>query len=117
MPRNSIVFYSWSHFSINASPFSIFFTMSVKRKEVSDMPSPFPGIDPYIEHPEVWSDFHGDLAAEIRPELNKVIRSHYVARLAPRVTHELELPLRLFTVEVLEAGARELVTAIESSRR
>jgi hypothetical protein len=21
------------------------------------MPSPFPGMDPYIEHPEVWSDF------------------------------------------------------------
>ncbi len=121
------------------------------------MASPFPGMDPYIEHPEVWSDFHGRLAEEISAELNKVIQPRYVARLAPRVTYEiveiektrsvrpdvgvwgsrsgsegeqrggaavlspapvpnliaLELPLRLFTVEVLEAGALELVTAIE----
>jgi hypothetical protein len=30
------------------------------------MASPFPGMDPYIEQPEIWSDFHLDLAAEIR---------------------------------------------------
>jgi hypothetical protein len=52
------------------------------------MPSPFPGMDPYIEDAEVWSDFHGDLAAEIRARLNLVIRPRYVARLAPRVTYE-----------------------------
>ena len=28
------------------------------------MPSPLPGMDPYIEHPEIWSDFHGDLAGD-----------------------------------------------------
>lgn len=27
------------------------------------MPSPFPGIHPYIEHSSVWSDFHNDLAS------------------------------------------------------
>ncbi len=121
------------------------------------MPSPFPGMDPYIEHPEVWSDFHGDLAAEIRSDLNKVIKPRYVARLIPRVTYELveidrprsvrpdvgvwrprgrsegegreqtavlcpppvqsmvamELPLRLFSVEIVETGELRLVTAIE----
>ena len=121
------------------------------------MPSPFPGMDPYIEHPDVWSDFHGRLADEISAELNKVIQPRYVARLTPRVTYEIveiekprsvrpdvgvwgprsgsegerggqtavlspapvrnviamELPLRLYTVQVLEAGALELVTAIE----
>ncbi|NUQ63676.1 MAG: DUF4058 family protein, partial [Pirellulales bacterium] len=73
------------------------------------MPSPFPGMDPYIEHPEVWSDFHGDLAAEIRADLNRVVQPRYVARLVPRVTYEL----RLFTVEVLETGTLRLVAAIE----
>lgn len=119
------------------------------------MPSPFPGMDPYIEDPEVWSDFHGDLAAEIRAELNKVIQPRYVARLIPHVTYEIveiadrhsvrpdvgiyqpqppagttaatavittapveslvemELPLRLFTVEVREVGTLRLVTSIE----
>ncbi|MEZ4863098.1 MAG: DUF4058 family protein [Caldilineaceae bacterium] len=53
------------------------------------MPSPFPGMDPYIEDPEIWSDFHLDLAAEIRTRLNQVIQPHYVARLTPRVTYEI----------------------------
>lgn len=121
------------------------------------MPSPLPGMDPYIEQPDVWSDFHGRLAEQISGELNKVIQPRYVARLTPRVTYEiveierprgvrpdvgvwgrrddagglggpqtavltpppahsrvaLELPLRLFTVEVLTAGELELITAIE----
>jgi Protein of unknown function (DUF4058) len=38
------------------------------------MPSPFPGMDPYIEAPDIWSDFHGDLAAEMRAELNRVLQ-------------------------------------------
>lgn len=120
------------------------------------MPSPFPGMDPYIEVPELWSDFHGDLAAEMRAELNRVLQPRYVARLTPHVTYEIveiaerhnirpdlgvwqpqppsaettsavavlpiapvesvvemELPLRLYTVEVYEVGALRLVTSIE----
>ncbi len=56
------------------------------------MPSPFPGMDPYIEDPEVWSDFHSGLAAEIRETLNQNLRPRYVARMTPYVTYEsLEL--------------------------
>lgn len=53
------------------------------------MPSPFPGMDPYIEDPEVWSDFHGGLAEEIRAHLNLQIQPRYVARMTPRVTYEI----------------------------
>lgn len=53
------------------------------------MVSPFPGMDPYIEDPEIWSDFHGDLAAEIRAQLNTTIQPRYVARMTPSVTYEL----------------------------
>lgn len=52
------------------------------------MPSPFPGMDPYIEDPEVWSDFHGGLAEEIRAQLNSQIQPRYVARMTPRVTYD-----------------------------
>ena len=31
------------------------------------MPSPFPGMDPYIETPELWPDFHSDLAGGSGP--------------------------------------------------
>jgi hypothetical protein len=53
------------------------------------MPSPFPGMDPYIETPELWSDFHGDVAAEIRARLNRQLPATYVARLTPYVTYEI----------------------------
>jgi hypothetical protein len=52
------------------------------------MPSPFPGMDPYIETPELWSDFHSDLASEIRTELNRLIQPRYFARLTPYMTYE-----------------------------
>jgi len=53
------------------------------------MPSPFPGMDPYIEGPELWSDFHSDLASEIRAQLNRRIQPRYFARLTPYVTYEV----------------------------
>lgn len=53
------------------------------------MSSPFPGMDPYIEDSEIWSDFHGDLAGEIRARLNTLIQPRYVARMTPWVTYEI----------------------------
>lgn len=52
------------------------------------MPSPFPGMDPYIESPMLWSDFHNDLASEIRAQLNRHIQPRYFARLTPYVTYD-----------------------------
>ncbi len=44
------------------------------------MPSPFPGMDPYLEAPDIWPDFHDALASEIRAELNQVLPAPYYAR-------------------------------------
>src|SRR5262245_10071714 len=52
------------------------------------MPSPFPGMDPYIEQPRLWPDFHSDLAGEVRARLNRTIRPRYIALLASTVTYE-----------------------------
>ena len=52
------------------------------------MPSPFPGMDPYIEDPEIWGDFHQNLPAEIQGRINPLIRPRYVARLIPYTTYE-----------------------------
>ena len=52
------------------------------------MASPFPGMDPYIEDPDLWTDFHSGLAYEIRTELNRKIQPRYVAKVIPRVTYE-----------------------------
>lgn len=47
------------------------------------MPTPFPGMDPYLEG-ELWQEFHETLAAEIRGQLLAQLPSNYVALLAKR---------------------------------
>jgi len=49
------------------------------------MPSPFPGMDPYLENPELWPDVHSTLINEIRNALNPALRPRYVARIELRV--------------------------------
>src|SRR4051794_1058938 len=48
------------------------------------MPSPFPGMDPYLEAPDIWPDLHDALAGEIRNELNQSLPAPYYARLEVR---------------------------------
>lgn len=47
------------------------------------MPSPFPGMDPYLEG-EMWQEFHETFAGEIRAQLMPQLRPKYVALLAKR---------------------------------
>lgn len=49
------------------------------------MPSPFPGMDPYLEAPLHWPDVHHRLATEISRQLASVLPSRYVARLETRL--------------------------------
>ena len=48
------------------------------------MPSPFPGMDPYLEAPDIWPDLHEALAGEMRAELNLLLPQPYYARLEVR---------------------------------
>ena len=52
------------------------------------MPSPFPGMNPYLEHPNIWEDFHANIAMEIQSQLSPNLRPRYFAALVPRVTYE-----------------------------
>lgn len=47
------------------------------------MPSPFPGMDPYLEG-ELWQEFHETLASAIRAQLMPRLAPKYVALLAKR---------------------------------
>jgi len=53
------------------------------------MLSPFPGMDPYIEQPQIWVDFHNRLADEISAHLNAQIRPNYFARLTPYTVYDV----------------------------
>ncbi|MCU0544054.1 MAG: DUF4058 family protein [Oscillatoriaceae cyanobacterium Prado104] len=41
------------------------------------MPSPFPGVDPYLEHPDFWPGIHNLLIAEIARFLSPQLRPKY----------------------------------------
>ncbi len=48
------------------------------------MPSPFPGMDPWLESHTVWPDFHDRLAEQISATLNMVLPVPYYAQLGVR---------------------------------
>jgi hypothetical protein len=52
------------------------------------MPSPFPGMDPYLEAAELWEDVHANLATELRAQLQPQLIPRYVAVLTPYLTYE-----------------------------
>ncbi len=49
------------------------------------MPSPFPGMDPYLEDPALWPDFHHEFIAQLRTELNRMLRPRYFVRVELRI--------------------------------
>lgn len=49
------------------------------------MPSPFPGMDPYLEDPAIWSGVHAALLAAIFERLGPAVRPKYAVRYEERV--------------------------------
>jgi hypothetical protein len=41
------------------------------------MPTPFPGMDPYVERRGIWEQVHTDLIVSIRRFLTPLLRPHY----------------------------------------
>jgi hypothetical protein len=54
------------------------------------MPSPFPGMDPYLEG-STWMNFHGQLCSEIARQLGPKLRPRYLARLTERFFTEITI--------------------------
>jgi hypothetical protein len=66
------------------------------------MPSPFPGIDPYLEGPH-WPDFHDTFITYARDEIQPQLTDRYIARVNDRV--------------VLAAGERAVIPDVTVVRR
>jgi len=49
------------------------------------MQCPFPGMDPYIERPAIWADFHDRLIAAISAALQPMLRPKYAALVQDRL--------------------------------
>lgn len=49
------------------------------------MPCPFPGMDPYIERPEIWGDFHTRFITRLCDAIQPSLRPRYLALLEDRL--------------------------------
>jgi len=49
------------------------------------MPGPFPGMDPYLEHPALWPGVHQGLITYMQAALNTILPPHYVADIGERL--------------------------------
>lgn len=52
------------------------------------MPSPFPGMDPFLEQPNMWSDVHNSLMFALRDQIQPLLSPRYAAVLTPYVAYE-----------------------------
>ncbi len=77
------------------------------------MPSPFPGMDPYLEYPGLWPDVHHNLISGTQGLLSQQLRPKYVVRVEERTyisddsDPTLKLQLRVPAVEVAIRSGRE----------
>ncbi len=77
------------------------------------MPSPFPGMDPFLEEPGRWSDFHHRMINQISDLLMEQIVPDFFVRIAERVyrffpeavQHQLFLPNLYFAREQPDEAA------------
>jgi hypothetical protein len=49
------------------------------------MESPFPGMDPYLEHPTLWPDVHNRLIAALADDLSERVAPRYYVGLERRI--------------------------------
>lgn len=78
------------------------------------MPSPFPGMNPYLESPGVWHGFHQRFVTAIANQLTAQLRPQYIVLLEENIyLHEIEESERLHVgrADVAMADSRHSATA------
>jgi len=69
------------------------------------MPSPFPGMDPYLEGSE-WSSVHVALSAEMARQLAPKVRPKYIVRTARRFVTDMPEDIAVHSASRRVAAAR-----------
>ncbi len=89
------------------------------------MPSPFPGMNPYLEQDRAWNDFHESFMPAARDAIAAQVRPHFIAKINRHVfVHELSADVRRFSghgvdrerlsfIEIRDRDGWELVAVIE----
>jgi hypothetical protein len=63
------------------------------------MPSPFPGMDPYLEGSE-WTSVHAELGSEIARQLSPKLRPKYIVRISRRLVSEVSEDVGIVTSDL-----------------
>jgi len=79
------------------------------------VPSRFPGMDPYLENPNLWPDVHNSLIAAIANEISPTLRPRYFVALEQRtyssdVTSE---PIRTAVIAIGRESERRTPAVVE----
>ena len=77
------------------------------------MPSPFPGMDPYLEHPKLWPALHHLLISEIARFLSPQLRPKYLVYLEVRMYETVDDDLSV--IGIPDVSVRQPQTAIETT--
>src|SRR5271163_4297675 len=80
--------------------------------EYPAMPSPFPGMDPYLEDDKLWPVFHNQLAHSLYQMLLPGLMDRYRARIAQR---QYATETALFTSVVREEHVEQFVEVRQRS--
>jgi len=83
------------------------------------MPSPFPGMDPYLEAPDQWVSFHGRFITVLDEMLRPLVRPFYQVRQQEAVTPPTIIrarfpdAIRQRYLEIIDSTSRVVVAVIE----
>jgi Protein of unknown function (DUF4058) len=81
-------------------------TKRTMTPELNDMNYPFPGMDPYLEHPALWESVHARLIVAIANQLQPKIDPRYITSIEERVF--IEGPQRRIPDVWIQRVAEEL---------
>lgn len=81
------------------------------------MAMPFPGMDPYLEHPVLWTGFHTRMIVAMANQLGPLIRPRYLASIEERVFIEGDDQQRIpdIWVQKIQEGPGQTAAAIAAS--
>ncbi len=82
------------------------------------MPSTFPGMDPYLEAPDIWPGLHHALAVGIAAELNRILPAAHYAEIRERAELGIDLDIAAISRPIaLPRDRSGRVTVAERPRR
>ena len=59
------------------------------------MPSPFPGMNPYLEHEDAWHDFHENFMPRVRDVVSAQVDPRYIVKIDEHIyIHEMSAEQR-----------------------